>query len=73
MEIKRKNFSANLATKYLHVNWFFTNTAQKMKFSIKDLVKFTEEMLNGKNLIFCTVQEICFKENLSEIIILKFK
>ena len=44
-----------------------------MKFSIKDLVKFTEEMLNGKNLIFCTVQEICFMENLSEIIILKFK
>lgn len=45
----------------------------KNKILFKDLVKFTEEMFNGKNLIFCTVQEICFKENLSEIITLKLK
>ena len=39
---------------------FSANTAQKMKFSIKDffttgLVTFTEEILNGKLLFFCAV------------------
>ena len=32
-----------------------TRTAQKMKFSIKDLVTFIEEVLNGKLHFFCVV------------------
>ena len=40
--------------------WYFvkasTNTAQKMKFSIKDLVTFTEEILNRKLHFLCSVR-----------------
>ena len=32
-----------------------TPTAQKMKFSIKDLVTFTGEILNGKHRFLCSV------------------
>ena len=38
-----------------HVNSGFVYTAQKMKFSIKDLVTLTEEILNGKLHFFCSV------------------
>ena len=31
-----------------------TNTALKMRFSIKDLVTFTEEILNGKLQFLCS-------------------
>ena len=34
---------------------FLFFTAQKMKFSIADLVTFTEEILNGKLHFFCSV------------------
>ena len=33
---------------------FLTCTAQKIKFSIKDLVTFTEEILNGKLHFLCS-------------------
>ena len=38
----------------LQVKQLENHTVQKMKFSIKDLVTFTEEMLNGKR-HFCAV------------------
>ena len=34
-----------------------TNTALKMRFSIKDLVTFTEEILNGELLFLCSVYD----------------
>ena len=43
--------------KYLHI---LLNTAQKMKFSIKDLVIFTEDILNGKLHFLCSVKAIQF-------------
>ena len=42
---------------FLIINEDFT--AQKMKFSIKDLVTFTEEILNGKLHFLCSVYEQC--------------
>ena len=38
-----------------HVNSGFVYTAQKMKFSIKDLVTLTEEIVNGKLHFFFAV------------------
>ena len=49
-----------------HENKTLTSTAQKKKFSIKDLVTFTEEILNGKLRFLCNVDwnsatDICFE------------
>ena len=41
------------STKYESCAIFQQITAQKMKFSIKDLVIFTEEILNGKLYFLC--------------------
>ena len=39
-----------------------TDTAQKMKFYIEDLVTFTEEILNGKLHFLCSMRFCCFQE-----------
>ena len=71
IKVKRRNKFFMLVTHYSRsmlekVLWlssaFFSNltfTAQKMKFSFKDLVTFTEEILNGKRHFLCSV--ICTK------------
>ena len=47
-DLRKKYQENNQVSKGKKCSFWANPTAQKMKFSIKDLVTFTEEILNGK-------------------------
>ena len=60
LSLTESNFALNVRNQYYVPHFYFTDTAQKTKFSAKiaDLVTYTEEILNGK--LLCSVNETDF-------------